>query len=739
MILAVLTAVCSAGVGYAQTEVPDSISNNDYQELEEFTIEVQKPVLQSNGAVTTYNVQEDASADSSSALDILRKVPMVSVDGDGNVKLNGQSNFKFQVDGMENPMLQQYAGQILNAMPASMIVKIEVITEPGAKEDAEGSAGIINIITQRKQSSDGYSGNVGMKASTRDFGPSVYGILKKDKVTVSANVDYQKSYTPQKGGADSSIEYLTGQKGSLLSSFSQHTYYQYVGGNLNLSWEPNEKNLFTLGANIFNLDAGLHHIKSTTERYDDSGSLLWKFGQTGAGQFDVMSVSANGSFRHNFAEAGNYLVMSYLMNFGNNDIDYNLTLGEEDSYATSTPYEERKNHGYNRSHTAQIDYANDFRSEHHLMEVGAKGIFRRNSANSLYFVGVDAAGLTGTPIVSNLKQPQDIYALYGSYTGKFNALTVLGGLRYEHTRMGVTDMSDPSKSFANHLNDWVPNAAVTWQFENASNLRAAYQMRISRPSLDQINPFEIAFSPYEVRKGNPDLESEKSHKVSLTYTNFGSVIGGNIGVEYTYVNNAISSFTYLLNGANDVLVTSYANIGKTNKAALTGFLTWTIIRNMSLMVNGRLEYTKLEAPGLGYSNRGWGGNVGGLWNYTVEKVNKFNAFGGYMARSVNVQGHNSGFYYYGISASRDFLADKSLTLGLTASNFFQKKITFSNYARTNETISQMQGTNMPYWNVGVSITWKFGSLNTQVKKTGVEIKNDDINTTSNQNEVSPRM
>ena len=732
-----MLACCSVANAALQTEETDTLNLPGYHELQELVIEAERPVLQSDGATTTYNVEEDPSAESSTAMDILRKVPMVSVDGEGNIRLNGQSNFKMQVDGMENPMLQQYASQILNAMPASMIVKIEVITEPGAKQDAEGSAGIINFITQKKQNSDGYSGNIGMSVSNRSFGPSLYGIVKKNKVTVSANFNYQGSVMPQRGENHSVIDYLTGDSGSLETNTSQKTRFNFIGGNLNLSWEPNEKNLFTLGANVNNVHIGLNDILSETSMFGNTGTPLWGFSQDGSGKMNILSLSANASYRHNFAPEGNYLVFSYLFNFGDNDIRYHLLMNSVDNYLASDPFENRLSNSYNRGHTVQIDYANNFKSEHHLMEVGAKGIFRRNNALSKNYIGKNQDSPQFLSNIDNIRQPQDIYAGYGSYTGKFGQLTALAGIRYEHTRMGITDLEDPKQSFTTYLNDWVPNAALTWQFDGMTNLRAAYQMRISRPSLDQVNPFELALNPFEVRTGNPDLKSERSHKITLSYTNFGRVFGGNIGLEYTLVNNAISGYTYMRTvGNNNVLYTSYANIGKTNTAALTGFLNWSIIQHMNLSINGRLEYTTLKAPALGYSNHGWGGNIGGAWNYTAAKVNKFTAFGGWFARRLNVQGYNSSYYYYGVGASRDFLADRSLTIGINAINFLQKTISYSNYARTDETISKFNGKNLDAWNLGLSITWKFGSLQSKVKDTGVEVKNDDISTSSNKGEGS---
>lgn len=735
---------------FGQEEKTDSLTVPGY-DLDEFVIEAERPVMQSDGAKLTYNVTEDPAAGSSNALDILKKVPQITVDGDGNIRLNGSQAYKLQVNGLENPMMQQYAGQILQAMPANAIVKIEVITEPGAREDAEGVAGIINIITERSESKDGYSGSLSLQVDNRGLTPSLYGISKKDKVTLSANLYYQWGFSPQKGENRTTAYYP--DSGMTLNSITgQKSKHQLVGGTLNMSWEPNPDNLFTAGANIFYLDATLRSLFNNSEMFAAgvADSPIWSFRQDGSGSMKMLNVSANASYKHNFrGSQGNTLVLSYLFNYGKTDIWIDRMYSETFNYTPDYMYQSQGSSLFNRGHTVQADYSNDFNSAHHKLDVGAKGIFRHNTALADYLNGNSADQLMADPLMdSSILQPQNIYAGYASYTGSYSKLGVVAGLRYEHTLMGITDWKDGAKSFRNHLNDWVPNAALTWNFSAASNLRLAYQMRISRPSIDQVNPFSLSFSPYEVRRGNIDLTSERNHIVSLKYSSFGRVVGGSVGVEYNRSDNAISSFTYLeRNGNINTIVTTFANIGKKQDVALTALFNWGIIHNMNLTLTGRMAYSSIKetgAPeaGLGLpgayspSNHGWTGNIGMNWNYSAAEVYKFSAYGMWNSRSINLQGYNSGFYYYGISASRDFLKDKSLTLGISANNFAQRKMKFAGHTVTPNVVTDTKAYNLTTWRVGVSVTWKFGSLKSQVKKTGVEIKNDDINSTSNQSQGS---
>ena len=731
--IAAACMILPATAGRANAEEPtDTLPG--YEELDEVVVSAEKPIIKTDGAKLTYNVDEDPAAASQNALDMLKKVPQVSVDGDGNIRLNGSGNFKLQLNGLDNPMLKQYGDKILTGMPANTIVKIEVITEPGAKEDAEGSAGIINIITERKQLKDGYNGTASLRVDNRSVTPSAFGAWKRNNFTLSANASYSAAFSPQKFEQEMNTTYLgDGESGSLNTTVGQRMKYQFVNGGLNMSWEPNERNLFTAGADIFYLDGNIGSLYSTTRRLNSDGTVQWSFNQNGSGMMKMANVSANASYRHNFATSWkNYLVLSYLFNFGRNHLTIDREYNATESYDPGDIYQNQGSKSFNRGHTVQADYANDFRSEHHLMEVGAKGIFRHNSATSNYYYGnlPDAIELRpeeGTDIM----QPQNIYGAYASYTGSFDKLGVAAGLRYEHTLMGITNRRNSKEDFRNRLNDWVPNAALTWNFTNTSNMRLAYQMRISRPSIEQVNPFQLSITPYQVREGNPDLTSERSHIVSIKYSGFGRVVGGTIGLEYNITDNAIGSFTYLRqeDGYNKV-VTSFDNIGKRHEAALTGFFNWNIIHNMTLTLNGRLAYNKLTAPGEGY-NHGWSGNIGGAWNYTVASVYKFTAYGLWNSRNLTVQGYTSGFYYYGLSAARDFLKDKSLTLSVSANNFLQKRAKYKGLTETPYIIDSTTATNLEAWNVGVSLTWKFGNMNAKVKETGVQVKNDDINSSSN--------
>lgn len=710
---------------FAQEVEPDSIVGS-YYDLEDLVVVADKPIVQTDGAKLTYNLEGDPSAKGNTLLEALRKVPMVSVDGEDKIRINGQDNFKIYVNGKEDPSLSANYKQIFKAMPADAVVKIEVITEPGAKYDAEGTAGILNLITLTKNSTDGYSGSVEASFSKMQTGGSVYGRMKKGKLSMSANVNYANStlFPKHTENTPTSINYESTDARYQTNFLKQRVKYDYVGGGINLSYDLTDNDLITLNGNIYTMHAFLKDNKSifSSSTYNDKHELTGKMSRYVDADLVNTGVTAGTSWQHNFNADGHKTILSYLYNHGYNKLAADFTMFESYGNILTDPFERMDNRGFNNEHTLQFDYINPFGSDRLLLESGAKAVWRRNDANSYELIGKDEASAVESPDDrSDLTQIQDIYAAYASLTGKFNSLSFNAGVRYEHTRMGIDFHAGDNPDFINHLNDLVPNAAISYMFSPASNLRLTYQMRISRPSLNQINPFRQSYIPNYVETGNPDLSSERANKISLTYSNFGRVLGGNIGVEYSTIDNAIAH-KYLMEG--DTFCETYANIGHNRSLAFFGFLNWTIIPRMQFSVNTRLTRQMFSSPEENLSNAGWNLNYGANWNYSLSSGFKFNVYGGQSTRGYHLDGYNSGWHYYGFGISKGFLKDDALTVTVNANNFLQKRNVYKYVTEIKGFHSSTENKN-ENWNVGVSVSWRFGSLKSDVKKTAVSISNDD--------------
>ena len=252
---------------------------SDSETLGEVVVTGQRRLVDSDGATLTYNVEEDPSATTSSTLDMLRKVPMVSVDAQENIKVKGQSNFKIYLNGKEDPMLSGDPKTILKSMPAASIKKIEVITEPGAKYDAEGTGGILNIITVGKQNLEGFMANFSLWHNISNSGISGYGRTKIGNVTASLNANYNDSrvYPARHFYCNEAYENLLSETDRTQRTVSKGANERnYVGSSFNLSWEPDTLNLFTVSFD-FGKSLGWQNTRNALEMLSSSGQKQWSY------------------------------------------------------------------------------------------------------------------------------------------------------------------------------------------------------------------------------------------------------------------------------------------------------------------------------------------------------------------------------------------------------------------------------------------------------------------------------
>lgn len=716
------------GLASAQTPQPEALpdSLDVYKELDEFTVSVKKEVVSSDGAKLTYDLDQDPSSKGQSVLDALRKVPMVSVDGDDKIYIKGQSNFKIYVNGREDPMLSANASTVLKAMPAEAVSKIEVINEPGAKNDAEGVAGILNLVTQRKQSQDGYTGNLSATFSKQMLSASAYGRGKYHRVTADASVNYA---TMLFGGTHGDQEAITINKDSdmdyrQIMGIKQRIGFGYTDARFGLSWDASDRDLFTVGANIRDMDAKVHRLDVDNKMFDRGGSLIWNQFQKGRGNMKNLDAGANASYQRNLDEQGQDLTLAYAFNFGRNGMDLHYANSSAQSYLP-TDYENNRTFDYTREHTVTIDYCNPFKTGKHKLEAGMKGVFRRNSAISSQTEGL-IPELMSISEESLTRQIQNIYAAYALYNGVYGSVSTTAGIRYEHTYMGMDFVrGNDIPDFRRHLNDWVPNAALSYIFDPVTNLRLAYQMRIRRPDISQLNPFVNHLTATFAQQGNPYLDSERYNNLTLTFSKFTRTIGGSIAIDASQSNNTIESLFYW---DGPVQISTSANLGSRRKIGLEGFLNWNLNQKMSFNLSGNIGYTHIRSRAMNLTNHAWNGSYNASWNYSAPSAFTFSAYGGQNTGDITLQAKWRGWYYYGLSISRGFLKEKALTVTLNAQNFLQKYSTYRNYleTETRQTRSRNRQTN---WNVGITIGWRFGKLQDRVKETSASLTNDDRSTT----------
>lgn len=702
-----------------QAECADSLAQGSSYELDNVEIVQIRKLVQSDSAKLVYNVNEDPEAASSPLLEILRKVPGVTVDGEDNVRVNGQTNFRILLNGHEDAMLQGDIKALLKSFPASTIKKIEVISDPGAKYEAEGVGGILNIITNSGTRMAGFLGRLSGSLSTNSWNTSLYGRGKLGNVMLGANAVYSSGHTPWPSDhyrSWSEVEDFTGKGPALTRTRNTQRSggWDYTGINIDGSWEPDTLNLFTFGINFDN-NYWSQPGENLREAFAADGSPLWRLVRYSYNNSHDTGTGANFSYQHTFGEE-HTLVASYLFGYGHNSQGSRYEEDSAESWgpAASYPYNASSSRTNLRNHVAQIDYANRF-SPRHLLEAGAKASLRSQGTRDETFAD--------TPVeMMDLTQIRDIFALYASYTGTYAKWGLRAGLRYEYTRTGLRYRVAGYTDFTRNLNDLVPDLAVNYNLTPASSLRLSYSQRIERPDLWALNPYADNLTPGKTEYGNPRLKSAHNHSFSIGYSNYDHPLTGSVKVGYRHADNLITDIIFMRDG---IYNSTYANLGKRTQGFGDLDLGWNITK--AFMISGyyRINYAdyRADSPELKQKNHGWQQNVGGYAQYRTPRKWTVSANGGYWTPWIDLQSHGDHGYYYGLGLNKSFLKDDTLKFSLGLNNILPLKRK-SFYTQGDETMQLRNGSTFRQWNVYASVAWTFGGLKVDVKRTAASAEAD---------------
>lgn len=700
--------------------VPEAASGDKL--LQEVVVTASKPLVQTTADKTTYNMEEDPSAQTATVIDALRKVPMVTVDAEGNIKLKGESNFKIYMNGKPNPALSANYKEILRAMPASSIKKVEVITEPGAKYDAEGVGGIINIVTESSSNLNGWTATINANGSNRNVGGGVNALIKLNKFSLS--VDYNHDYNVNNGiRQESSVTYLNNplmHRYVMNSRMDVHGNFDF--GSLQTSWEPDSLNLFTANANLINYSAPIS-APCDYEMLDQQSTRQWAYKSRADMYMKYLSYTVGANWQHNFRTPNHNIVFLYQYSHNNSHQDLTHVYENYENYPSTIPGVRQEERYPDNEHTFQLDYTLPF-AKKHTFEAGAKYILRRNYGDTYQYTSPDGMDwIFNSEASVSMKQHQDVGAIYAAYTGNYGSWILKGGLRYEHARLSSKFRTQGYEDFSQVLNDLVPNLMLSYTLPDYSSVRLSYQMRITRPGMEQLNPYRKEETPVVISYGNPELISQKANNVSLTYTNFTLPVQLNFTLSYNYTDKMILEYQYL--GADDISYTTYGNLGHCNQGSLFAYLAYPINQSMKLSANAGCNYTDYKSGRVGVHNYGWGWNASGDFSYQMPWDLELNAYGGAGNSGVSFQGKSSVWSYHGLGITKSLLSDKRLRITLAASNFFTPTQTYRQTVRTPDLVTVSAG-EFHSWRIGVNISLRLGSFKGQVKSTAKTIKNDDV-------------
>jgi outer membrane receptor protein involved in Fe transport len=693
--------------------------------LKEVSVVGQAALVENKIDKIVYNVEKDITASGGTATDVLGKVPMVSVDMNGNVSVRGDQNVKILINGKTTGASAANISDVLRSIPADQIRNIEVITSPSAKYDAEGSAGIINIITKQKNVS-GFSGSINGGVGTRQNNGNMNLNYNQGRFHASANLGGFASW-PQTSISDfeqqihtDSINSTTSTKGT--SRVSRHAIFSSVSAGYDFN-----------AYNSINTTFRLMHFQFTTDGSSNTiAAVPYSFTSVGKNAFS--NFDWNMDYTHKFNEKGHELDFSTQWSRGSGVNDYtNIYTAAFNSLANDI-------NSTNNEYTFQLDYTLPV-SKVLKVEAGAKSIIRRINSVSDYYDIDASSNRTFDALLSNVyKYNQDVYAGYTVFTFTLpQKWSILAGIRDENTNIhgDPVNASQDLQPFSQNYNTFIPSLTLQKGLGGNNTLKLVYSKRISRPSLQFLNPFTNTSSPQNQTVGNPRLNAETSDTYELDYNAFFGSSSITIGGYYKHTHNLIEGIAAPIsvivnkNGVDTTeggTLTRYQNIGDNNSFGGTFFGSVTPFKILTITGNINMYTYKPDPSGTFITDKTQNGTYlmyNGFLRGSLTLPNNYLAevfgFGGSSRRTI--QGTNPAFAMYGIGVRKQ-LMQKKMSVGLNVTQ------PFANYKHFNSSISspgltQTSTNAIPFRSFGITFSYSFGKMSFNPPK-NKGINNDDL-------------
>ena len=735
-ILFALLAIVAMNMS-AQTKADSLRADSIFKSLELQGVEIvkQKSLVKSDIDKITYDIENDPDSKSNSVIEMLRKVPMVTVDGEDNIQVNGSSSFKVYVNNKPNQMMTNNPKEVLKSMPATSIKKIEVITNPGPKYDAEGVGGILNIITHN-QGIEGYTATFSGNVSNRGAGGSTYATIKSGKLMMSGRYSYNYNNSPRSysGSSRKTIGNITDSSSDLESESSSkgHGYSQF--GSFEASYEIDTLRLLTASFDLYGGGSKSDGDGTTIATSPLTQTPLYRYATNRYSKSDYIYIDGGIDYQRSFSVPERLLTFSYKISAEpdktdsyTNYLDMQAADGWE-NFLQRLKNQHNNGNEHTTEHTFPIDYTTPF-SKIHSLETGLKYILRNNTSEDDRY----EEEIYDQDHSSHYKHRNDIFAAYLGYGLKLDKLSGRLGLRYEHTLQDVEYKLGRGDDFTKHFNDFVPSASIGYKLTQMSNLRLGYDMRIYRPGIWFLNPYIDDSTPTNIYQGNSHLDSEKNHSFNLSYSNFTPKFNINLALRYGFTQNSIENVVRMIPDTQisglknptgkDVLYTTYENIGHVQGTYLTAYVNWNATKNTRVYMNNRLSYTDLSDGGT-LKNHGWDLFVYGGAQQTFPKDWRlsFNIYA-YTPR-VTLQGRSSSFNYYQLGIQKSWLKNR-LNLTISATNFLKKYKSFNSTTEDAFFHADSWSKNVDQ-SFSLSISYRIGELKASVRKAERSISNDDV-------------
>lgn len=689
--------------------------------LEEVTVTGQRALIEEKVDRLVYNAEQDQLSKGGDAADVLRRVPLLQVDLDGNVSVRGSGNIRVLINNKPSTIIASSVADAMKMIPADQIKSVEVITSPSAKYDAEGSGGIVNIIT-KKNSLAGYFLNVDTGVGLRGSNLGLNGSYRKGKFGLTlggfGRAFYNKAETSilQQFADSRSEQFGVADDNGLFGRYSLGLDYD-LADNMYLTGGVR------YGIRNFNRD----QLQTTSVFANEVpvSNFLREIDSENSGN----SVDLNLDYLY-VIKPGRELSVSTL--YSTTDEGSNFVSSNLDGSENVLSRLRNLNDNTNREITLQTDYIHPI-GEKQILEAGAKGILRQVNSDFSYLSSEGKGEFFTDPRrpAGTLDYNQDIAAAYGAYTlflpGEW---TIKAGLRYEQTMIDAVQNGETIE--IPDYDNLVPALNFSKRLGQTTTVKAGYSRRIQRPWLRQLNPNVNLQNTQNIEVGNPELRPELTDNFEVGYSNMFGKTYLNIALFGRNTANAINEIRVPVDTADGVLLTTYANIGQEQAVGTNVFLNLYLTNSWTVNGGFDLDFARLEGQvvgvdGLTETQTNSGFNYGGRLMSQLKLKHGWTAqaFTFMRGRRVQLQGSRGGFGMYALGVSKEINEGRG-TIGLSAENFANRGWTIRSELETPN-FTQVSENLLVNRNVKLTFSYKFGELEAdRARRKTRGVSNDDL-------------
>ncbi len=672
--------------------------------LDEVVVQETRSQMQMQIDKRVFNADASLTTRGSDALELLGEVPSVEVDADGVISLRGSTNVNVLIDGRPSGIP---ASQLLQSIPAAQIDRIEIITNPSARYEAEGMAGILNVILKKNRQGGitgtvGGSFNQGIRPRTEGNASLAY---KNDKLNAYVNYGYNRGYRYSVGSIDKFFT-LPDTSYSVLNTTDRDIARESHSIKTGLDFYLNDKNTLYISG-TFN-PSGADGPESTEYLNYDENDILINGSRRVADKLETeFSNSYNLGWLSTFSEENHKLEFDAFYNESEEleDEFYEEEFFDSDFIPAPNPTFQNFDFLENTKTTRiSLDYTQPFANSTRL-EAGYRfdNLDIDNNISSSDFDYETGEYVDNLFLTNRFLYTQNINAAYATFGGKINSFSYQAGLRYEYTILSG-DLVTTGENFDQNFGQLFPSASIMYTLAPGKELNLSYSKRVRRPDSRELNPFTDYSDPYNLWAGNPNLDPELMDALELSFMSIWEKVTLNASIFGNYTKDEINRFIFPFE--DGVTLSTYENVGESVRVGAEFFMNYNPYRWWRMNVSGNIRQNTFITTNVEIANNTTTSmSFNYMSNFTLKDDWSIQFSSRYRPGFKTNQGKLYSFFNVDMAISKDFL-DRKLSVTLSARDFLNT-LRFK-YDVIQSNIVQQTYRDWDSRRFGIAVAYRFG-------------------------------